>query len=516
VSLPAPPPDAVPHGARKPISWLDRTLSARWCALGWMMSVTTFLGLMRLLGGPATGDSPETIYATWAIAHGKFACAYPPPTTLHFYPLFRPQPPAPPLWPLLSGGFAALLRIGHRIPFPSGGALGPHCATAFDAIYRWAGETRATLPTVGLGYLSWLVLMAGVIALLRSSGRGRCGWEPATLVLLACLPPLWMPLLNLFHPQDLMAVGLALGGLACARRGWWAWAGGLLGLAFTSQQFAVLVAAPLLVMAPWNRRLRFAGSAIAAAALVTVPMIAVTSGRALRATVLGSGNTLSFGGTVLWELHLHGTPLVAVSRLLPIALSVALAWWAVRRLGATVREPVPLVSVIAISLSLRLVFEQNLFGYYFMALVVSLVVLDVIGGQIRGPLVAWLVLVFLAFILVPIGLAPNAEPWGLQADGALRLAAVAAAVLFIVLSVARARFRPSLLAWSVLVVVAFSRWPPWMDLPLRHQLPLWFWQVVLVATGAALAAGPLVSSVRVHGRVKPSLTDVDEDVALSV
>ena len=55
----------------------------------------------------------------------------------------------------------------------------------------------------------------------------------------------------------------------------------------------------------------------------------------------------------------------------------------------------PLISLVATSLALRLVFEQNIFGYYFMALCVTLVLLDVISGRIRGELVAWLALITL-------------------------------------------------------------------------------------------------------------------------
>ncbi len=227
-------------------------------------------------------------------------------------------------------------------------------------------------------------------------------------------------------------MGLALGGVACARRGWWVWAGALVGLAVTSQQFALLVLAPLLVVAPSSHRVRFAAAASGAAALIVVPMIALTSGRAFNAVAIGSGNTPSGGGTVLWELHLHGALLVAVSRVLPIALAMVLAWWAKRHLGPAVLEPVPLMSLVATSLCFRLVFEQNLFGYYFMALAVSLILLDVVQGRIRGQLVAWLALVMLAF---------DSAPWGSD--------------------------------------------------PLAHGLPIWFWQVSLVSVGIALASGPL-------------------------
>ena len=312
-----------------------------------------------------------------------------------------PSRSSPPLWPLVSGAIAGLTGIGHSVPFPSQGALGPNCSGALTAMTHWSAEAKALNPTVQLGYLCWFVLMAGVVALLRASGRGRCGWEPAIFLVFALTPFVMMPLLDDFHPQDVVAMGLILGGVACARRGWWVRAGLLLGLAVTSQQFAFLVLAPLLVVAPPIRPIRFAGAAISAVALVVLPLIAVTSGHALRAITLGSGDTLSIGGTVLWELHLQGVFLVGISRILPILFAMVLAWWAERRLGNSLLEPVPLLSLVATSISLRLVFEQNLFGYYFMALAVSLLILDVVHGQLRGQVVAWLSLVVLAFDPAP-------------------------------------------------------------------------------------------------------------------
>jgi hypothetical protein len=86
-----------------------------------------------------------------------------------------------------------------------------------------------------------------------------------------------------------------------------------------------------------------------------------------------------------------------------------LASWAARRLGSALLEPLPLASLIATSLSLRLVFEQNLFGYYFMALAVMLAVLDVLRGRISLYLVGWLALVALGFSPLPWGFNPLSQ-----------------------------------------------------------------------------------------------------------
>jgi hypothetical protein len=479
-----------------PPSWLARPLSRGRCALGWLAATAVFIGLIRLFGGPAEADVSESSYSTWAIAHGHLACAYPPASTYHFFSLAKPGPFIPPIWPILSGGLAALTGIGRSVSFPSLAALGPHCSTASVATSQWANRSGALLPTMRLGYFSWLVLMAGVVAFLRASGRGLCGWEPTVLVLMACIPSVSMPLFEAFHPQDIVAMGFVLVGLACVLRGWWVSAGVLLALAVTSQQFALLVLAPLVLVAPSNRRYRFVGGAVVASALILVPVIAITSGRALNAVVLGSGDTPSVGGTVLWYLHLQGFLLVALSRVLPIGLSIALAWWAVRRLGPTAHKPVPLLSLIATSLSLRLVFEQNVFGYYFMALAVSLVLLDVVCGRIGGPLVAWLALACLAFF-------PGS--WGLVAREYLPFSSMAVVLLLILCDAFRARIRWYLIAWLACVALAYAQFPL-TSLPLRHAFPIWCWQVILVSSGLALAVRPLVSHV--HHRPVVQLDNV--------
>ena len=125
---------------------------------------------------------------------------------------------------------------------------------------QWAHRSGALSPTLWIGYTAWLALMVGVIAWLRASGRGRCGWEPATLIVIASLAPAWMCVQTDFHPQDLLAMGLALGAMACARGSRWFLAGVLLALAVLSQQFALLVAVPLFVVAPSTKRIRLLGA----------------------------------------------------------------------------------------------------------------------------------------------------------------------------------------------------------------------------------------------------------------
>ena len=277
------------------------------------------------------------------------------------------------------------------MPFPTQHTVGPDCLNGYTAINRWSLASRALSPTLNIGYAAWVVLLGGFIGLLRAAGRGRTRWEAFGALLLAVVPVIWMPLLFEYHPQDLVALGFGLGGTACVLRGKWWWAGLLMGLAMTSQQLGLLVLVPLAIVAPGRSRWRLLLAWAGAIALVSVPFLIATSGRAIHAIVTGTGDSETHGGTVLWNLFSHPNPFVSTPtgplvsfRVGPILASVAVAWWAVRRLGRRMLEPIPLVSLVATCLSMRLVFEVDLFGYYFLALAVMLVALDILQGDFGG------------------------------------------------------------------------------------------------------------------------------------
>jgi hypothetical protein len=422
----APLDSVTSHVARN--SKFDQPLSGWWCALGWLIATGIFVGLVSAAGGVSPTDSPESTFTSLAIGHGQLVCAYPPGNAASLPSLISP------LYPLISGAVQALTGIGHNVRFPSRAALGPDCSTAMRHAHLYG-----TVQMLRIGFLGWIALLAGVVGLLRACGRGRCVWEPATLFIIACLPSVILTLTEAFHPQDMLAMGLALGGLACAKRGSWIWAGMLLGLAIASQQFALLVFAPLAVVVPQDRRIRFTGAAIVAAGFIIVPLAVISSGEALKWALFGSGAGAPVGTTLLGVFPIHG-PIFIESRILPIALSILLAWWALERLGSAALEPIPLVSLVATSLGLRLLFEENMIGYYPMAMAVSLVALCVIRGRINIYLVGWLGLVALAFPF----------PWGVN-----------------------------------------------------EALAPWMWQILILGSGMVLAAGPLVSAALAGRQDRP-------------
>jgi hypothetical protein len=377
----------------------------------------------------------------------------------------------------------------------------------------WAGQSNALAPTVRIGLVGWFVFMAGTIALLRALGRGRCGWEPFTLAIMACTPAIFMSFQNVFHPEELLAMGLILGGLACAQSGRWLWSGVLLALAVITQQFALLALAPLLVIAPRTMRVKFIAAALVTWALVVLPLTLLTSGRALKSvlygsskvTLLGPNNALSTGGTVLWELHLHGALLFTLSRVVPIVLAITITIWALRRLGAAVLEPMTFLSLIATTICLRLVFEENLFGYYFIAIAAMLIVLDVVRGRLRGYVVAWIALVALVF---------DPVPWGqLTEHKAVPIVIGSLGLLVVLADIIRRRTRWYWVLWLLVVILTCE--PAVWRLPLGHQvLPNSLWQVVLVGIALALAAGPLASALRASPRTATTaLTSDNQTVA---
>jgi hypothetical protein len=416
-------------------NWLSRPLSNYWCALGWIVATVIFAGVTAIAGGLTENDANVSVYVAWSLAHGHLSCGYLPSGALGYAA-------TAPLYPLLAGGIAAVLRIGHSVAFPTQAQLGLHCLTSTSAINEWALRSGAWTPTLRIGFVAWIALTLGVIAILRTSGRGRSGWEPTTLIIMACVPPIAMCLVEYFHPQDLLALGLTLLGLATARRNNWVWSGIFLGLALASQQFALLIFAPLLVLVPNQLRLKFVGAALLSGATVAVPVILLTSGRAFSSVVVGTGES-SASNSWLVQTGIHGSLLFGLSRFLPIALAVALSWWASQQLGEKLFDPVPFLSLMATCIAFRLAFEINVWGYYFMATAVLLVVLDIICGRIRIALLAWLTLL------------------------------------------------------TIVVTHVFKMRPSYQTLPVS------LWQVVLVASAIALAVIPLLSSVRAK-RKNPS------------
>jgi hypothetical protein len=420
------------------VAWLDRPPSAAQAVAAWIVSVGAFVVVVLAQGGPSGGDAGETVNTTWALAHLSLRCAFAPSNSGHL-------PYSAPLYPVVSAAVVALARVGHAVAFPGPSDFGRDCATQVAALTRWSLRARSFGPTLRVGYVAWAALAAGVVALLRAGAVRRSRWEAMTLFLLALAPPVAMTLADYFHPQDLLATGLLLGALAAVLRERWGVAGILFGLAVASHQFAVLVLLPVALLTPASRRVRLFAGVVGAYAVVVGPLALLTSGRALRWAVVGSAGATTMPGSLLAELHVRGAGLFVVARVLPVVAALVVAWWVEHRRADVVRRPAALVGVVAMAFTLRLVFEANAYGYYFMALSVALVVGDVLRRRL---------------------------PW-----------------------------RP--LVWIGVVTLAFSSWR-WGVSPIATMVPVWARQVIVVGSGLALALDLALGRAPATGTLGPA------------
>ena len=181
-----------------------------------------------------------------------------------------------------------------------------------------------------------------------------------------------------------------------------------------------------------------------------------------------------------------------------------------QKLGPRVLEPVPLLSVMALSLSLRLVFEQALYGYYLMAVSVMLVLLDVMGQRIRGSLVAWLLLLTLVYVDGPTTSTSvfGSVPWGNHAQETLPALVLLLALLVVALKLLRHGFRMDVAPWLALAIGSILAWPSAND-PLSRHVTGPYWQIIVVSWAIFLALVPLLTM----GEAKSAASREDVDAA---
>jgi len=236
----------------------------------------------------------------------------------------------------------------------------------------------------------------------RRSNRQKKG------LLLAITPPVVLAVQENFHPQDLLALAMTLFAVALLLRRRPFVAGLLLALGVMSQPYALLGAVALLVVSPGRDRRGIAAGGSLAIAVVALTMSIVSGPRALSAIFLGTGNTSIHSGTWMAELHFSSELGIVVSRILPLVTAFAIALWSYRRRRDISRNPVSLLALLAVCWSLRLIFEENLFGYYCIATGVTLLLVGIVARRMSRGLILWLALVLFAFDDV----GSRSVPWG--------------------------------------------------------------------------------------------------------
>jgi hypothetical protein len=198
---------------------------------------------------------------------------------------------------------------------------------------------------------------------------------------------------------------------------------------------------------------------------------------------------------VLFASHLRGVELFVVARALPVVFAVVISVWARKRLGENVLEMGTLLSLLATTLGLRLLFEENLYGYYFMAMTVTLVCVEGVRHKMSGRVLTWIGLIMVGFTPIPWFVFLRWESRGLNLYMTLPVLFEAIAVISFVLRARRHQYRWYLVAASI--VVALTCFPPlygnqWSI----HSGPVWIWQIILVPTGLYLASDELRTSIR--------------------
>ncbi|HWD55077.1 MAG TPA: glycosyltransferase 87 family protein [Acidimicrobiales bacterium] len=352
-------------------------------------------------GPPAGGDTAPLTAVTSALADGHLHAAAaddglpnPPGYALLVAPLVAAFPTwvGAPAWctqPGRADGLRAQTQYAHD---PAFGTDVGECGSP----RRLAdGDLAPSLPpwyrAQGvLGIVGWIVLAAGGLVLLRAGGADTPARMAALVVLLAFLPAASSAVVQLFHPQDMLSLGLALLALAQVLRQRFVAAGLLFGAALLTKQYAVLLLLPALAVAPDGRtRLRLAGAALVLFVAGLAPFFA----SAPRATIenlsgFSAGGAVS-GATVLSLAGWSTTVVSAVARDVPVVFALGVCLWAYARRGAWLQRPEALLALGLACVGSRLVFESVIFPYYLLATSVVFFLLDLVAQRSPHRSLAW-------------------------------------------------------------------------------------------------------------------------------
>lgn len=382
-----------------PVSAAGHTVRRRLVTLLLLVAAAAcYVGVVAVRHGPPSGgDTVPLTAVSSAVAAGDLRAAAsvsslpnPPGYALWTAPLLAAFPSwlGAPAWCTTAQRAAALHRLPANRADPTFTRDVDECGTA-------TGSGRTTLPpwyrAQGVvGVASWLVLAVGGLALLRSADADSVGRQAGLLAFLAFLPAASSAIVQLYHPQDIVSLGLALGGLAFTLRRRWIVAGVLFGAAVLTKQFAVLLLLPALTAAGDRRsRLTLAGWSTAVFAAGILPFL-VSEPRATLENLSGfSAGGAVAGQTVLTLAGVTGTVASAVARDAPVLFAAAVCLWVASRHEDHLGSPVGLVAVALVCSGSRLVFESVVFPYYLLAASVLIFVLDLVARRSPHRSLAW-------------------------------------------------------------------------------------------------------------------------------
>jgi hypothetical protein len=380
----------------------------RWPA--YAVALTSFFLLLLVHGGPnpAEIDAIAVTHPTTAISQGQFRVAQqetfaadPPGYPLFVAPLviaFHPWFGAP-RW-CDDRAIPAILRRGPGISFYDSLLAPCNDKSVVDRLHLppWY-RSQAALTLIG-----WIFLASGTVLLLRAFRGGKDLEELLLVFAIAMLPTACDAIIQSFHPQDLMCVGLISAGLSQVLRQRWVLVGVLFGCAVLCKQFAVLPLFAVLVVAPdWRGRVQIASSTMLTVCLAMLPFL-VAAPTATERAVTGTyvaGVGIIKTATALGLMSIPESHKLQLARGLPILASgvtVSWAWWRYRR---RLFNPVSLTGLSLACLATRLVFEVSIFAYYLLAVSVFLLLLDFSVG--RPPLWSAGWILFARYGLIGLG-----------------------------------------------------------------------------------------------------------------
>jgi hypothetical protein len=336
-----------------------------------------YVGIVAVRNGPPPGGdtAPLTEVAT-LVADGDLQAAASVQSL-----------PNPPGYALLTAPFIVALpgTLGASVWCDPSGRSGPEheCGKA-NTLRGWEWSQGA------LGAASWLVLAIGGLALLRESRKATTGRQAMLLAFLILLPAASSAIVQLFHPQDIVSLGLALGALACTLRKKWVLAGVLFGAAVLSKQFALLLLLPALAAAPDARaRLRLLSAAAVVFFAGFLPfLVADPSATFDNFTGVSAGGAVA-GQTVVSLLGARGPVASAIARDAPVVFAGLVSLWAALRIRRVIERPEGLVALCLACAGSRLVFESVIFPYYLLAASVLVFELDLVSARVPSRSLAW-------------------------------------------------------------------------------------------------------------------------------
>ncbi len=242
-----------------------------------------------------------------------------------------------------------------------------------------------------IGLLGWLILALGCLSLLGVCGAATIPREAALLAFLACLPAASSAIVQLYHPQDMVSLGLSAAALAFSLQRRWLIAGALFGLAFLNKQFAILVFVPVIVGIPTTARERLRlGLAAVGVALAGVLPFLVAAPRATLGNLSGfSAGGAYAGSTVVSLLGASGHLASAIARDAPVAVTIVVCLLAARQMRENVQLPRYFLALVLVCLAFRLVFESAIYPYYLLATSAMFFVLDLVAHRLPVRSMTW-------------------------------------------------------------------------------------------------------------------------------